>query len=223
MDTSRKKYHIERYLFYCDEMLDIAVLRIKTCPGDNLPPGLKLRSQNIDTSILPNASIIGYGHPGQSRNNMKVIEPHCRIVNANTPEVRSALLWLSQAGKTQNFKQDLSWQGKDPREVDLGYKNYDADFKILFHCYMEHGSSGGPIIRVCHGSQDNAKSIEVIGIVTHGIPEFFFNLSPMAKLHFPSKYRFEAGTRTSHMYMRMKERSRELADHLFLEPMDIDN
>lgn len=218
-DTSGKKYNIKQ-MFYKDKDLDTAVLEIKN-PDNNLPPGLKLRRADSAQLDLRYASLIGFGHP-QSRTNTKTFEHCCRIVNPSSDEMWSALEWLSSMA--QVYRHDLFVQGKDPMEVDRGYKNYDAGFKILFHCFMEHGSSGGPIIRVCHGSQDDAKSVEVIGIVTHAMPELFFQLTPNCQRYFPENRRFEAGTKTSYIYEKMKRDNSdvaEFADHLFnVEPMD---
>ena len=218
MDTSEKEYDIVQD-FYHDKDLDIAVLEIKN-PDQYLPPGLRLRREGTEQLYLPYVSLIGYGHPEQSRANTKTFEHYCRTVSPNSAEMRSALTWLGAV--TDRLKTVLSNQGVDPSAVDIGYGDYDAAHNILFNCFMEHGSSGAPIIRVCHGAEDTAKSIEVIGIVTHGLPHFFFLLSPLGRALVPNRCRFEAGTKTSHIYRSMKARNNDLAERLFnVEPMDI--
>ncbi|XP_052818596.1 uncharacterized protein LOC128244622 [Mya arenaria] len=208
------RYQLESY-GYRDTEHDLAVLQIRN-PDDHLPPPMLLRKEGIDPLFLNFISIIGFGHPEQNRTNKKNFEYKCQLVTPNSNEMRSALVWLKNYEHI--FKKDLYVQGKDPKYVELGYGNYDADFKILFHCFMEHGSSGSPIIRICPSALNTAASVEVVGVVTHGIPAFFFDLSTNGRILVPHNKRFEAGSRMEHIFKQLHSTNYTLAAELFNLP-----
>ncbi|XP_053390151.1 uncharacterized protein LOC128553066 [Mercenaria mercenaria] len=186
-------------IFY-DRNLDVAVLKFDLI--SDLP-----RKMVLDKSGFSNpkaVNIIGFGHP--SNTSKKKIDPSCSVIPAASVKIRQAHAWLQTNRIFYRQKVD------DPNVVDAGYYGYDDPHKIILNCYLEHGASGAPLLAV-----DNKRCVVVVGILTNGIPDFYFRLSPADQRAFPTAYRFEYGTRMKDIYHAIQEANPELAKDIFGE------
>ncbi|KAH3769968.1 hypothetical protein DPMN_171247 [Dreissena polymorpha] len=207
-EPSATKYYFSQFYYY-DQELDVAVLEISNADG-MMPRGLRLRKEffcRADTDIV---SIVGYGHPNQKNQN-KYFEYRCPVVDSDSQAVCAAQAFVRQ--KQAVLKNGLL-KGYPFSVVDAGYKGYDAPYRMLLHCFMEHGASGSPILACINPS---AGIVEVVGVLTCGMPDFFFCLKQEFRYLIPSKYRFEAGSRMSAIYESMKVyQKQDLAADLFV-------
>lgn len=169
---------------YVQPDLDIAVLELSS--GTNqLPPSLKLYVHEIPYMQMPHIDIIGYGHPGSTS---KTLDPGCKIVLPGDRTLQSAQAWLHQ--NKERLKYGLK-SHVTPASVNWGFSGYDRECKIIFNCFLEHGASGAPMLT------SSFCDPVVVGVVTNGLPHCFWDLTSTAQLAFPTKYRFEMGTRMS--------------------------
>ncbi|XP_053391534.1 uncharacterized protein LOC128554301, partial [Mercenaria mercenaria] len=157
--------------------LDVAVLEIQN-PLFNLPKKLNLRKAATDATHV---YLIGYGHPGEPN---KCLDPKCPIVSPNSKRLQEALAHRSELEK----------MGLSPSLVDKEYQKYFRSSKIVFDCFMEHGASGAPALAY------NNQSVEVVGILTHGLPELYFNLPEHMKRQFPRSLRLEGGAKMQDIF-----------------------
>ncbi|XP_053380815.1 uncharacterized protein LOC128548982 [Mercenaria mercenaria] len=194
-------YRLKRDFIYNVD-LDVAVLEV-TNPS-NLP--MKLNLCKAESGVT-NVSLIGYGHPGQIK---KCLDPKCEIVHPNSHRILSAQAWLQQ--NINYFKSALHGIGRNSALVDKGYQGYDQSSKLIFDCYMEHGASGAPAL-----TNDNERSVQVVGILTHGLPDFYFSLPELMKPQFPRNYRLEVGAKMKEIFNWINSQSREIAKDLFGE------
>ncbi|XP_053390917.1 uncharacterized protein LOC128553765 [Mercenaria mercenaria] len=194
-------YRLKRDFMYNVD-LDVALLEV-TNPS-NLPMKLNLCKDEIGVT---NVSLIGYGHPGQIK---KCLDPKCEIVHPNSHRILSAQAWLQQ--NKNFFKLALHGIGRNPALVDKGYQGYDQSSKLIFDCYMKRGASGAPAL-----TNDNERSVQVVGILTHGLPDFYFSLPELMKPQFPKNYRLEVGAKMKDIFNWINSQSREIAKDLFGE------
>ncbi|XP_053380796.1 uncharacterized protein LOC123549420 isoform X2 [Mercenaria mercenaria] len=189
---------MRNFIFSVD--LDVAVLEISN--PSNLP--MKLNLSKTESGVT-NVSLIGYGHPGQIK---KCLDPKCEIVHPNSHRILSAQAWLQQ--NRDYFKSALHGIGRDPALVDKGYQGYDQSSKLIFDCYMEHGASGAPAL-----TNDNERSVQVVGILTHGLPDFYFSLPELIKPQFPKNYRLEVGAKMKDIFDWINSQPEDIAKDLF--------
>ena len=182
---------------YFNIVIDVAVLKFELIL--DLPRRMAL---GISDHLKPkDVTIIGFGHP---ENNLKKhIDPSCKVIPVDSDKIRSAHAWLKGEGRIYRSK-------VDPNHFDQGYIGYDDPHKIIFYCYLEKGGSGAPILAL-----DYTNSIKVVGLLTNGIPDFFFKLTKGDQESFPRQYRFEYGTRMRYIYDDMREKKPALARDIF--------
>lgn len=188
-------------VFYNPE-LDVAVLKFEIESG--LQTGMILdrhRKENLEKVYL-----IGYGNPKDP--DIKHIDPACEVLNAGHRKIKKAQDLLSE--KISFYRNKIEQNQRNL--VDEGYRGYDEPHKIVISCFLEHGASGGPLITVA-----NKRCIKVVGMITHGMPEFYFYLSQEDQFRFPKECRFEYGTRMSSIFDKIHENDPELAKDLFGE------
>ncbi|XP_053380797.1 uncharacterized protein LOC128548974 [Mercenaria mercenaria] len=176
----------KEFIFNVD--LDVAVLEISN--PTNLPQKLKLRKA---ATWATEVSLIGYGHPGTPN---KHLDPKCQIVTPSSKRIQSAQALLQQ--NSGYYRSELGKMGLDPGLVDTGYKGYDHSSKIVFDCFMEHGGSGAPAL-----TYEN-QSVEVVGVLTHGLPLIYFSLPENMKCHFPNNLRLEVGAKMQYIFEWIK-------------------
>ncbi|XP_052230152.1 uncharacterized protein LOC127844162 isoform X2 [Dreissena polymorpha] len=195
---------------YFHKDLDIAILEISDA-NQRLPVKLSLRKEDIPH--LKHLSLIGFGHP---KNPGKHFEYRCPIVYQQNQASLTAFV--------QKHRQDIinhldvtfvgHWQSKgiDPGAVvDRGYQ--DADNKLLIHCFMEQGASGSPILACVDAA---AGIVEVVGVLTHCIPDYFFCLNNEGKKWILEKeFRFEAGSRMKFIFQFLCSENPDLAQAIF--------
>ena len=187
---------------YNNKDLDIIILEL-TEPS-KLPPKLKLYPNETPHMQMPYVDIIGYGHPNEVD---KTLDPGCIVVPAGDPKIHSAQAWLQQ--EKERLKKGLK-ENVNPDLVDWGFHGYDRPEKMIYNCYLEDGSSGGPVLmRKYQGAP------VVVGVVTNGLPYCFWKLRSTAQLAFPENYRFEMGTRMTHIYKAIAMYNSNLAQELF--------
>ena len=191
-------------VIYFNVHLDFTVLELSD--PSKLPPSLKLYRFPISFMEVPSVDIIGYGHPDVQR---KFLDSACKIVLPGDPSLQAAQAWLQQnKGRLEQagLKRDLD------HTIEWSYRDYDREDKILFSCYLEHGSSGAPILTTRCPPEPL-----VVGIVTNGLPHCFWDLSSTAQAIFPPQYRMEMGTRMSSIYQDLfnSDVYRSLANELF--------
>ena len=187
---------------YIQTEFDIVILELSE--PSKLPPMLKLYPYEIPYMQVQYVDIIGYGHP---QSNLLTLDQACKIVLQGDTSIQSAQAWLQQ--NKEILKRGLK-ADKDPSSIDWGFGGYDKQEKMIFNCYLEHGSSGAPILTTkCFGGPF------VVGVVTNGLPHSFWDLTSTAQLVFPPKYRFEMGTRMTHIYQGLSASNSDIASDLF--------
>lgn len=175
----------------------MAVLEISN--PSNLPRKMNLYKPKIFESRVANVSLIGFGHTDHTK---KCLDPKCEVLHVSSDRIKSALASLQQnRGKYRHAMQQTE---KDPDVVDKGYAGYDHPSKLIFDCFMEHGGSGAPAL-----TNDNERSIEVVGMLTHGMPDFYFHLPQIMRAHFPKEYRVELGTKMTSIHDWIKSTQNE--------------
>ncbi|XP_045187874.2 uncharacterized protein LOC123545616 [Mercenaria mercenaria] len=184
--------------FYHEE-LDVAVLELSNLSG---LPGKMLLCKGDTNLEIENVSVIGYGNPKQQFK--KHLDPLCEVVPQHGREIRLAHRYLRKNKK--KMKKMLS----NPKTVDDGYQGYDDEKNIIFHGFLEHGASGGPLL-VCN----DPHSVKVIGVLTHGIPECFYNLPDNEQNKFPKNFRFHLACRMPMIYNAIYAENEALAKDLF--------
>lgn len=189
----RKVYHLTKNILH-EADLDLAILEIFD-PDEELPPALYLGKNNDIFTNVKTVSVIGYGHPQKME---KILDPNCEVIQPNSPQIRNA-------------KQVMSATLNNISLVDLCYEGYDRPDKFLLHCYSQHGASGAPIVVT------NGLHLLVIGMLTHGLPAFYYNLAESDKQLVSNEVLFEMGTRMSFIYMCIKRIDSSLARDLFGE------
>ncbi|KAH3711146.1 uncharacterized protein LOC127857537 [Dreissena polymorpha] len=198
---------------YSNEKLDIAIMEILN-PDQRLPNKLPLRSDNLPD--IEYVSLFGYGHPN---NQGKHWEPRCPIIYPNFECLRSALAFKEQHHQyfIQNLDLDhvnrIRRQDKNPAAVvEKGYLGYDEQHKLLIHALLEDGASGSPMLACVNPA---AGIVQVVGVFTHGIPEFYFCLNDTGKSIIPNELRFEAGARMTFIFQDMCREHFSLAQDIF--------
>jgi hypothetical protein len=170
-----------------------------------LPHFLHLCHDDNAYAELEDVSFIGYGHP---KNKGKHLDPRCKILSPEHEQIQNAHKWLQE--NSPKLKSVFKLTGKDPGLVENGYRGLDHPGKLIFHCYMQQGGSGSPAL-----SNNNPRSVKVVGILTHGLPEFFYNLDEKNRALIKNEYRFEVGTKMSSIYAWLRNRKPRLASELF--------
>ena len=187
---------------YINKNLDIILLELSE--PSRLPPELKLYPYEIP--VIENVDIIGYGHPADT--NMR-FDHTCKIIDPRDSKMQDALKWMQ--GSKESLKKLLK-EGVSPNIIDWGFNGYDRADKMIFSCYLEKGSSGGPVFaNKCFGGP------VVVGVVTEGLPRFFWDLNYAGKLRVPNDCRFEMGTRMQHIFQELQVTNRDLVHDLFEE------
>ena len=187
---------------YYSKELDIIILELSD--PIKLPPMLKLYPNEIQYMQVQYVDIIGYGHP---KSNKKHFDQGCNRILSRDSVMQEAQAWLLQ--NKDRLKQELK-TGVHPDLLDWGFHGYDREDKMIYNCYLEKGSSGGPVLTTkCLGGP------VVVGVVTNGLPHCFWDLSSTAQLAFHPKYRFEMGTRMTHIYQALRDSNINLANELF--------
>ena len=176
--------------------LDVAVLEISEQTLSGLPMKMNLCIREVGSIGVTNVSLVGYGHPG-GEDPMKHLDPKCKIEQVFSQRIQSALAYTQEY--LQSFRTVIQQNGVNPDIVDKGYQGYDNPSRLLFDCFMEQGASGGPAL-----TNNNERSVEVVGLLTHGLPEFYFRLPDYVKRQFPNIYRLEAGTKMTYIFEWIK-------------------
>ncbi|XP_053403003.1 uncharacterized protein LOC128558181 [Mercenaria mercenaria] len=185
-----------------DPYLDFAVLRI-TNPVQ-LPKKMFLDKYNFERLQAIMLSGIGYGHPEQDSKCKKHLDPNCQIIFAIDDRITECRAWLEQ--NIIYYQNHVRQNGANPALVDNSYIDIDTLHNIFLDITMEHGGSGSPFL------DNNGR---VVGILTHGHPEFCFKLPKLIQLNFPKGKRFESVLRLDYIYNHIFERDPELAGKLF--------
>ncbi|XP_053400911.1 uncharacterized protein LOC123550361 [Mercenaria mercenaria] len=197
-------FTFKRLVFY-DEELDFAVLEVSK--PKRLPKGLELSKLNCDELGGIRLSIIGYGHPGQHK---KTLDPCCHLIEANSPRILQAQQWFKT--NSDYHKRILKGTGQNPSIVDIGFGNLNDPRIFTIDSFMEQGVSGAPAL-VASGYNGRMK---VSGLMTHGIPEFFYLLPKLVTSgRFPPEHRFARGTTMKAIYTCIRKENRKLAKELF--------
>ncbi|KAH3711193.1 uncharacterized protein LOC127857538 [Dreissena polymorpha] len=198
---------------YFNEKLDIAILEILN-PDQRLPNKLPLRRDNLPD--IEYVSLFGYGHPNNPR---KHWDQRCQIIYPNFECLRSALAFKEKRHQDliqnldRNYVVRLRSKNENPAAVvEKGYLGYDEPHKLLIHAFLEHGASGSPMLACVNPA---AGIVQVVGVFTHGIPEFYFCLSDTGKSIIPNEFRFEAGTRMTFIFQDMCREHVSLAQDIF--------
>ena len=192
-------FHMIKSLVYCNIEYDTAVLEL-TDPN-KLPP--KMTLYPLEHPNVQHVHIIGYGHAS----NKKTLDPKCKVISPMDLSLSAAKMWL------EDNKDVLSkWLPPDVHFTpeQWGYHGCDKKEKIIFNCYLEKGSSGAPILAFYYPFE-----AFVAGMVTNGLPNCFWNLTPDGQSRFPDEYRFEMGTRMSAIYAELIRSNPDLANDLF--------
>lgn len=198
-DENPSPFHMIKSLVYYKIESDTAVLEL-TDPN-RLPPKLKLNP--LDHPKVQLVHIIGYGHAS----NKKTLDPKCKVISPMDLSLSAAKIWL------KDNKDALSkWLHPDVRFTpeQWEYHGCDKKEKIIFNCYLEKGSSGAPILAFYYPFE-----AVVVGTVTNGLPNCFWDLTSDGQSRFPLGYRFEMGTRMSAIYAEMIGSNPDLANDLF--------
>lgn len=193
-------YHVKRN-FISNEALDVAVLEIAD-PRD-LPRSMFLSKEEFSGSDI---SLVGYGNPKNPYR--KYLDPKCKVIKPDSQRMRSVLAWLQQNRMT--FKGALFECGQKPESVDLGYYGFDNPSKLLFDCFMEFGASGAPVL-----TNDNERSVQVVGLLTHGLPDFYFRLPESTQRTVSNYCRIEQGAKMKYVYQWMNRDHSVIANDLF--------
>ncbi|XP_060571640.1 uncharacterized protein LOC132729826 [Ruditapes philippinarum] len=181
--------------FIENKELDVAVLKIAGDTLSGLPMKMNLCVNDISEMRVTNVSLVGYGHPSGVMK--KHLDPKCKIIAPDSDRLRAA-----HAFSQQNFdlcRAVIRENGGNPDIVNKGYLGYNLPSKLLFDCFMEHGASGGPAL-----TNNNERSVQVVGLLTHGLPEFYFSLPDLIKSNFPNCHRLEAGTKMKDIFEWMR-------------------
>ncbi|XP_053402998.1 uncharacterized protein LOC128558159 [Mercenaria mercenaria] len=186
-------------VFYSIE-LDVAVLDLNSLSG--LPR--KMLLYKGDTKIkIETVSVIGYGNPKQQLK--KHFDPPCKVVPQHGTEIQAALDYFEI--HRSHFKKAIFL---NPDIVDDGYQGYDNPKNIIYHGYLEHGASGGPLL-----VSNDSRTVLVVGVLTHGIPEYFYHLPDEEKNKFPKDYRFHLACNMKYIYEAIRNENEDLAKDLF--------
>lgn len=189
--------------FISNHELDVVVLEISN--PFNLPMKMNLRTSDIDAVGITNVSLVGYGHPGQPK---KCLDPTCQIINPSSEIIRLAQAWLQT--KFTYYRSAIQEMARNPGLVNSGYIGYDSPKRMLINCFMEQGASGAPAL-----TNNNERSVEVVGMLTHGMPEFYFSLPSLVKSQFPNNYRFESCMKMKSIFEWIRATDPELTTDLF--------
>ncbi|XP_053390005.1 uncharacterized protein LOC128552946, partial [Mercenaria mercenaria] len=192
-----------------DPCLDFAVLRITN--QVQLPRKMFLDKYNFERLQAKMLSGIGYGHPEQHSKCKKGLDPNCQIIFAIKNKIASCREWMQ--GYFDYYRNAVLQNGEDPALVDNSYVGIDTQRNIFLDITMEHGGSGSPFL-----TNDG----RVVGILTHGYPEFCFKLPLIIRSCFPKHKMFESVLRLDYVYQHISARNPELANNLFGEFVDQD-
>ncbi|XP_053391046.1 uncharacterized protein LOC128553880 [Mercenaria mercenaria] len=184
-----------------DPSLDFAVLRIKN--PEHLPNKMFLDKDSFKRLQARTLSGIGYGHPEQSSKCRKYLDPNCQLIFAIDDRISSCKKWLQGEMK---YYQSIVHHHAGPPLVDNSYVGIDTQRNVFLDIAMEHGGSGSPFL---------TNSGMVVGILTHGHPEFVFQLPLLSRNNFPKDKRFESVLRLDCVYQHILPRNPELANNLF--------
>ncbi|XP_053375266.1 antiviral innate immune response receptor RIG-I-like isoform X2 [Mercenaria mercenaria] len=200
----KEVYRIEKVIFL-NQDLDVAVLELANSDS-TLPPKMQLSKDDVDILNVKEVSLIGYGHPGKSY--IKHLDPRCKLISAQSHRFLEAHTWLDQ--NITYIKNAVSKLGQDPAIVDKGYGCYADNNKIIFDCFMQQGASGSPAL-----TYNNYGQVKVAGILTHGLPEFYFLMPELTRHLVDSNHRFEVASKMSSIYSSILNENEDLANDLF--------
>ncbi|XP_052237172.1 uncharacterized protein LOC127848634 isoform X2 [Dreissena polymorpha] len=204
-DCSATKYTFKR-AYYSDEGLDFAILKISNA-DKSLPLKLAIRKEPWEPPFMGGSvSLISYGHP--SKHN-KIIELQCKVVVSTKQEMHKLRLFVHKHGNDLKCNLKANCEFKVVDECSIGY---DADKKIFINCFVEKGASGAPMLACINPLYD---IVEVVGMLTHGLPEFYYCLNEDFQKRIPNSQRIEAGYKMSHVYENMKQIKPVLAADVF--------
>ena len=86
-----------------------------------------------------------------------------------------------------------------------------VQYSVWTEEFMENGASGAPSLTATLVPG----SVYAVGVMTCGLPKFYFDLPKMVQCNFPDEYRFEMGAKMSHVYSSMCQKNPTLAQELF--------
>ncbi|XP_053375275.1 uncharacterized protein LOC128547239 [Mercenaria mercenaria] len=204
LDPKRQVYNLEKVI-YRNYDLDVAILELSTSDSV-LPSKMHLSKDDVTTLCIKEVSFIGFGHPEES--NVKHLDPRCRLISAQSQRFLEAHTWLDQ--NITYIKNAVSKMGQDPAIVNKGYGFYADNNKIIFDGYMQQGASGSPAL-----THNNRGQVKVVGILTHGLPEFYFLMPKLTQHIVKNEYRFEVASKMSSIYSSILNENKDLANDLF--------
>ncbi|XP_053403089.1 uncharacterized protein LOC128558232 [Mercenaria mercenaria] len=196
----RFQYRVRHKISTNDLRLDYTILQITNPAG--LPNKLNLDRLHFERLRVNALLGIGYGNP--ANNSTKVLDPKCLIIPSVTERITDCENWL-YAEDGRNYRH---YQAAVPNLdiVNNSYRHIDRLQNIFLDISMEHRGSGSPFL-----TSDG----KVVGILTHGHPEFYFHLPAVMQLGFPKDKRFETLLRLEYIYENIVARDPDLANNLF--------
>lgn len=201
--TNRIIYLLTNYLIF-DAELDVAVLEIAN-PDHRLPRGLHLCQDESTYLHLKEVSLVGYGHPTK---NGKHLDPSCKILSPTHGQILRAQQWLEV--NSSELKSLFIQNGRPQEIVENAYRGLDNSDRLILHCYMQQGASGSPAF-----SNSSALPVQVVGILTHGLPEFYYILDDANRKWIHDELRFEVGTKMTSIHRSIKNKDPILASDIF--------
>jgi hypothetical protein len=192
--------------FIENKELDIAVLEIDDATLSGLPMKMNLCVNDISEVMVTNVSLVGYGHPG---NPNKHLDPKCEIIPPSSDRLQKAHCFYQT--HLDFIRSEIQKNGGNPDIANKGYVGFDQPSKFLLDCFIEHGASGGPALT------NDERSVQVVGFLTHGLPEFYFSLPDSIKGLFPKDFRLEVGTKMNHIFKWMEDtQDEEIVKDIFM-------
>lgn len=181
-----------------------------------------LYKHNYQNLKVQELSGIGYGNPENL--NKKYLDPKCKIITRITDRINACKTWLNGdcIKDFDHIKFHMKWSKRTPKEyyksallksdkwqgipAKVGYAGIDTSSSIFVDISLQRGGSGSPFL--------TSNGI-VVALLTHGFPEFYFQLPTCIQCNFPKERRFEGLLRLDLVFEHINERDPDLASELF--------
>jgi len=194
-------FEVEPKIFYKNETLDTAILRLKPNGKVTFPPPFK----RLDHFLVPAEDedqtiyLIGHPHGSPQRVNLDV-----GLWNPTEKRMLSLATFCKEKG------------------YEYGYAELDKSERLVVKCQFEHGASGCPGVVVL---DDN--KLYLVTMFLRGFPDFYFNrlFKGQKKEKFPKCKLFQQGVNIRAIYEDLKKNPiyADIFQDIFNEPNPLVN
>ncbi|KAL4226536.1 hypothetical protein ACF0H5_014521 [Mactra antiquata] len=197
-----ERFHLCQLVSFLDDKLNIAVLEVYEY--DSLPPPVTLSRKDIDLVKVNEVAVMGYGHRGS---HSKHLDTKCALIKPDSDRAKQALKWLKI--QERNRRCELMVDNQDTSSLNWNYNEMTSSSHVTIDCCMEYRGLGAPVI-----TNTGSSGAEVLAIITGSLPECYTDM-PKKTQDGCKAYRFELGTKMSHLYQKLFVETRVVADDIF--------